>query len=286
MEQVESKYTINCRGKLLDLSSPVVMGIININEDSFYAGSRSHELHEVTARAAQMLADGATILDLGGQSTRPGQPQVSAEEEANRVIPAIHAIVHHYPEAIISIDTYYASVADKAVKAGAAIVNDISAGNLDKKMIATVAKLGVPYVAMHMKGKPETMQKQARYQDVVQEVLDYLIRKLETLRQAGIKDVIADPGFGFAKNMEHNYQLLNGLHALKVLDVPILAGVSRKGMIYKLLETSAEDALNGTTVVNTLALQQGALILRVHDVKAAMEVIRIMQYAGKHHTRE
>ncbi|UYQ95150.1 dihydropteroate synthase [Chitinophaga horti] len=279
-------YTINCRGKLLDLSQPVAMGIMNINEDSFYAGSRSHQLHEVTARAGQMLAGGAAILDLGGQSTRPGSVQVSAEEEASRVIPAIHAIVHHYPEAVISVDTYYAAVAEKAVLAGAAIVNDISAGDLDKQMIPTVARLKVPYIAMHMKGTPETMQKEARYHDVVQDVLDYFILKLEVLRQAGIRDVIIDPGFGFAKNMEHNYQLLNGLHAFKMLNVPILAGVSRKGMIYKLLETTAEQALNGTTVLHTLALQQGAAILRVHDVKEANEVIRIMQYAQQHLSRD
>jgi dihydropteroate synthase len=280
------KHAINCRGKLLDLSTPVVMGIMNINEDSFFAGSRSHGLHEVNERAGKLLAEGAAILDLGGQSTRPGAVQVSEEEEASRVVPAIHTIIHHHPEAIISVDTYYASVAEKAVLAGASIVNDISAGDLDKQMIPTVARLNVPYVAMHMKGNPETMQKEARYHDVVQEVLDYFIRKMETLRQAGIKDIIIDPGFGFAKNMEHNYQLLNGLHALKMLDAPILAGVSRKGMIYKLLDTTAEEALNGTTVLHTLALQQGAAILRAHDVKPAAEVIRIMQYAGAHRQRD
>ncbi|MCK7555142.1 dihydropteroate synthase [Chitinophaga sedimenti] len=280
------KHAINCRGKLLDLSTPVVMGIMNINEDSFFAGSRSHGLHEVNERAGKLLAEGAAILDLGGQSTRPGAVQVSEEEEASRVIPAIHAIIHHHPEAIISVDTYFASVAEKAVLAGASIVNDISAGELDKQMIPTVARLNVPYVAMHMKGHPETMQKEARYHDVVQEVLDYFIRKMETLRQAGIKDMIIDPGFGFAKNMEHNYQLLNGLHAPEMLGAPILAGVSRKGMIYKLLNTTAEEALNGTTVLHTLALQQGAAILRAHDVKPAAEVIRIMQYAGAHRSRD
>lgn len=281
-----SQYTINCRGKLLDLSTPVVMGIINVNDDSFYAASRVHHLHEVTEKARQMLEEGAAILDLGGQSTRPGLSQVSAEEEAARVVPAIHAIIHHFPQAIISVDTYYASVAEKAVMAGAAIVNDISAGDLDKQMVPLVGKLNVPYIAMHMKGHPETMQKDPRYQDVVREVLDYFIFKMEQCREAGIKDVIIDPGFGFGKTNEHNYTLLNNLHVLQVLDAPLLAGVSRKSMVHKVLQSSAAEALNGTTVLHTLALQQGAVILRVHDVKPAIEVIRIMQYAAKHPTHE
>lgn len=269
---------INCRGHLLSLASPVVMGIINVTDDSFYEGSRMHGLHQVVEKAGQHLQEGAAILDLGAQSSRPGAVMLGPEEELNRLLPAIHAILNHYPAAVISIDTWYAAVAEKTIHAGAAIINDISAGDLDKDMIPVAGKLQVPYIAMHMQGKPATMQQKPKYENVVQEVLDYLVQKLAECRAAGIKDFIADPGFGFGKTLEHNYALLKDLHLFhEILDVPVLTGISRKTMIYKLLDISPADALNGTTVLNTIALQQGTHILRVHDVKAAVEAVRITE---------
>jgi len=271
-------YTINCRGQLLDLAAPLVMGIINVNDDSFYAESRSRQLHHILEKAGQHLADGAAILDLGAQSTRPGAAEIGAAEELERLLPVIHAIVNHYPQAIISVDTYHASVAEKAVHAGAAIINDISAGDMDPEMIPTVGRLRVPYIAMHMKGTPATMQKDPQYENVVREVLDYFIQKLAQCRAAGINDVIIDPGFGFGKTMAHNYTLLRHMQVLQVLDCPLLIGISRKSMVYRLLGTTPQEALNGTTVLHTLALQQGVQLLRVHDVKPAMETVKIWQY--------
>jgi len=271
-------FVINCRGKLLDLSRPVVMGIINITDDSFYANSRTKSLHLVLEKAAQHLEEGAAILDIGAQSTRPGAPVVGAAEEVAQLLPAIHAIINKYPAAILSIDTYHASVAEKAILAGAAIINDISAGDMDPEMLTTAGRLQVPYIAMHMQGTPATMQQQPHYEDVSREVLDYFIQKIAHCRAAGIKDVILDPGFGFGKTLAHNYQLLAHLHTFEILGVPILAGISRKSMIYKLLNITAAEALNGTTIVNTLALQQGAHILRVHDVKAAVEAVKVLAY--------
>lgn len=271
-------FVINCRGKLLDLSRPVVMGIINITDDSFYADSRTKSLHLVLEKAARHLEEGAAILDIGAQSTRPGAPVVGAAEEIAQLLPAIHAIVNKYPEAIISVDTYHAAVAEKAILAGAAIINDISAGDMDPQMLATAGRLQVPYIAMHMQGTPATMQQQPHYEDVSREVLDYFIQKIAQCRTAGIKDVIIDPGFGFGKTLAHNYQLLAHLHTFHILGVPILAGLSRKSMIYKLLAITAAEALNGTTIVNTLALQQGVHILRVHDVKAAVEAVKVLAY--------
>ncbi|WP_247679824.1 dihydropteroate synthase [Chitinophaga polysaccharea] len=269
---------INCRGQLLSLAAPVVMGIINVTDDSFYEGNRMHQLHQVMDKVQQHLEEGAAILDLGAQSTRPGATVVGADEEIHRLIPAIHAILNSYPKAIISIDTWYASVAEKAVLAGASIINDVSAGDLDAAMIPTVGQLQVPYIAMHMQGKPATMQHNPQYEDVVAEVLDYLQRKLAECRAAGIKDFIADPGFGFGKTLDHNYTLLGKLHLFRdILGVPVLTGISRKSMIYKLLGATPEEALNGTTVLNTIALQQGTHILRVHDVKAAVEAIKITE---------
>lgn len=254
------------------------MGIINVTDDSFYADSRSRELHDAVIRAEDLLAAGAAILDIGAQSTRPGAPEVGAAEEAARLIPAIHAILYKFPEAVISIDTYHASVAEKCILAGAAIVNDISAGDMDPEMIPTVAALRAPYIAMHMQGTPATMQKNPQYEDVVQEVLDYFIQKTEACRAAGIHDIILDPGFGFGKTLAHNYQLLRGMEMLHIVGAPILAGVSRKSMVYKLLGTSAAEALNGTTVLHTAALERGASILRVHDVKEAVEAVRIVSF--------
>ncbi|GAA0565509.1 dihydropteroate synthase [Chitinophaga japonensis] len=271
-------YTINCRGKLLDLAGPVVMGIINLTDDSFYAESRSRHLHQVMEKAGQHLAEGAGILDLGAQSTRPGATLIGAKEELDRLLPAIHAIINQYPEAVISVDTWYAEVAEKTVQAGAAIINDVSAGDMDAQMLPTAGRLQVPYIAMHMQGTPATMQQAPQYENVVQEVLDYFIQKLAQCRAAGIADVIIDPGFGFGKTLAHNYALLRHLELFHMLECPLLAGVSRKSMIYRLLGTTAAEALNGTTVIHTLALQQGVHLLRVHDVKAAAEAVRIWQY--------
>lgn len=270
--------TINCRGTLLHLSTPVVMGIINITDDSFYEGSRTRALHHILEKAAQHLEEGAQILDIGAQSSRPGAAAIGPEEELERLLPAIHAIVNHYPRAIISVDTYYAAVAEKTVQAGAAIINDISAGEMDADMLRVAGRLQVPYIAMHMQGTPATMQQNPQYGDVVQEVLDYFIQKRAQCLEAGIRDLIIDPGFGFGKTTAHNYTLLKHLAVFNMLDCPLLAGVSRKSMVYRLLNTSPGEALNGTTVLHTLALQQGASLLRVHDVKAAVEVIKITQF--------
>ena len=273
--------TLNCAGTLLDLSEPKVMGIINLTPDSFFAGSRKTGEEAVLATAAQMLEDGAAILDLGGMSSRPGAETISVEEELQRVISPIHAIKTRFPKSIISIDTVHSRVAREAVAAGAAIVNDISAGSMDEDMYATVAELRIPYILMHMQGSPKTMQHAPNYEDVVQEVLDFLIAEVHQLRKLGLHDVIIDPGFGFGKTFEQNYQLLAKLHVFQILEVPILAGVSRKSMIYKLLQTTPEKALHGSTAAHVLALQQGARLLRVHDVKAACDAIRVWQETEK-----
>lgn len=273
-----SPLSLNCKGRLLPLTTPVVMGIINLTEDSFYETAGTHELHRVVEQAGKHLAEGAAILDLGAQSSRPGATMIGPEEEIHRLMPAIHAILHHYPEAIISVDTWYAQVAEKSVNAGASMINDISAGDLDPDMIPIVGKLQVPYIAMHMQGKPATMQEKPQYNDVVAEVLDYLKQKLAVCRAAGIKDFVADPGFGFGKTLAHNYTLMNHLQLFgEVLGVPILTGISRKSMIYKLLGNGPADSLNGTAVLNTIALQKGSQILRVHDVKAAVEAVNITE---------
>lgn len=267
--------TINFKGKIMDLSSPIVMGILNITPDSFFKGYLDHSHEDIIGLARNMIIQGATILDIGGQSTRPGSIRIAAEDEIKRVIPVIETLHKHFPEVILSIDTYYSEVAGIAVQSGASIVNDISAGELDNNMISTVGRLNVPYVAMHMQGTPETMQQNPNYINVVKEVIEYFISKKQECIQAGIKDIILDPGFGFGKNNEHNYKLLRELSSLGILDCPILAGVSRKGMIYKTLGLSPSEALNGTTVANTMALMNGARILRVHDVKEAVEAITI-----------
>jgi dihydropteroate synthase len=265
-------FTLNCKGKLLVLDNPVAMGIINATPDSFYRGNINEDM---LLLAEQMIADGATILDIGGQSTRPGSERTSTEEELKRVVPVIQAISAKFPGTILSIDTYNSEVAAMAVDAGASIVNDISAGNMDAQMIDTVAALKVPYVCMHMQGTPATMQEQPQYNDVAKDVLDFFIAAVDTCKQAGIVDVIIDPGFGFGKNIEHNFSLLKKMDALHMLHKPILAGISRKSTIYKTLHTTVDKALNGTTVLNTIALMKGASILRVHDVKEAMEAITL-----------
>jgi dihydropteroate synthase len=270
-------FSLNCKGRLLTIGRPVVMGIINATPDSFFANSRAAAFQEVVEKAGKMLEEGAGILDLGGQSTRPGSELVDAETEAGRVIPAIEAIRSHYPEAIISVDTFYASVASAAVHAGASIVNDVSGGTMDEAMIDTVGSLGVPYICMHMRGTPQTMHQFTDYKDLAGEVIDFFIKKIETCRLAGIHDIILDPGFGFAKTIAQNFELLDKLELLHILSKPLLIGLSRKGTIWKTLGISAEEALNGTTVLNTIALMKGASILRVHDVKEAMEAVKLVE---------
>jgi len=265
-------FTLNCKGKLLMLDPPVVMGIINATPDSFYKGNINDD---ILALAEGMLADGATILDIGGQSTRPGSERITAEEELHRILPVIKAIHAKFPGTIISVDTYSSTVAIAAVEAGASIVNDISAGTMDAQMLQTVARLQVPYICMHMQGTPGNMQKDPHYDDVTKEVLDFFIAKVHECKAAGITDIIIDPGFGFGKTITHNFSLLKKLEALAILDKPILAGISRKSTIYKTLQTTADDALNGTTVLNTMALMNGASLLRVHDVKEAQEAVTL-----------
>jgi len=275
------KATINAGGRLIDLSMPKVMGIINLTPDSFFADSRKPGIADAVHQAEQMLADGAAMLDLGACSSRPGADDISVQEETDRLLPVVEAIVKEYPEAILSIDTFRAPVAETAIKAGARIINDIGGGQLDPDMFATVARLKVPYILMHMKGTPQTMVQQAHYKDVFNEVLDYFIIRYAQLRQLGIQDVILDPGFGFAKTADHSYALLNRLDKFNMIELPVLAGVSRKRMIYGTLGTTAAEALNGTTVLNTIALMKGANILRVHDVKPAVEAVKLWQITDK-----
>ncbi|HSN59968.1 MAG TPA: dihydropteroate synthase [Ferruginibacter sp.] len=275
-------FTLNCKGKLLSLEKPVVMGILNATPDSFYEGHLDKSLSGILHIAENMIAAGAGIIDVGGQSTRPGSQRIDADEELKRVLPVIESIHKNFPDSIISIDTYHSKVAQEAVHAGAHIVNDISAGALDEQMIITVAALkNVPYICMHMKGSPENMQQQAVYEDLVKEVLDFFINKTEECRLSGINDVIIDPGFGFAKTIDHNFNLLKNLRVFEMLDRPILAGLSRKATVYKTLGITAAEALNGTTVLNTIALMNGANILRVHDVKEAREAVELVKVFNK-----
>ncbi|MBA2250042.1 MAG: dihydropteroate synthase [Chitinophagaceae bacterium] len=269
-------FTLNCKGKLMAIEKPLVMGIINFTGDSFYEGSRMKTTEAVLEKSTQMLSEGADILDLGAQTTKPGSTRISADEELKKIIPAIEKILQKYPETIISIDTYHAKVAAASIEAGARIINDISAGTLDKDMIPTVGELKVPYICMHMQGTPQTMQKKPVYGNPVQEILDFFIDKINQCKQAGITDVIIDPGFGFGKTIAHNFVLLKNLGVFKMLDRPILAGLSRKSTIYKTLGIPVNDALNGTIVMHTLALQNGADILRVHDVKEARQAITLL----------
>lgn len=271
------KVTLNAGGKLIDLSTPKVMGIINLTPDSFYAGSRKQDMGAILQQAQKMLTEGATFLDLGAYSSRPGAADISVQEEIDRLLPAVEAIVKDNPDAILSIDTFRAAVATAAVKAGAHIINDISGGELDTDMFATVANLQVPYILMHMKGTPQNMNQMANYENVFNEVFDYFTYKYHQLKQLGVKDVILDPGFGFAKKTEHSYALMHRLQDFNVLQLPLLVGVSRKNMIYKTLGITADEALNGTTALNVIALTKGADILRVHDVKEAVEAVKIWE---------
>lgn len=278
----QKKTTINAGGKLIDLSTPKVMGIINATPDSFFAGSRKLYTGDAVFMAKKMLNEGADFLDIGAYSSRPGAADISAEEETDRLLPVIEAIVQQFPEAILSTDTFRASVAAAAIKVGAHIINDISGGNLDAEMFATVAKLQVPYILMHMKGTPQNMVKKAQYNNIFEEVFDYFAEKIYRLKELHVRDVILDPGFGFAKTCEQSFKLLQQMPGFELLKLPILAGISRKGMIYKTLGGTAETALNGTSVVNTMALLNGANILRVHDVKEAAEAVKLFTaYQGE-----
>jgi dihydropteroate synthase len=276
---IYTQTTLNCNGQLVDLMEPIIMGILNITPDSFYKGSRFTTEKTILNEAEKMLTEGATILDVGGMSSRPGADIISEEEESDRVIPAIRALVKAFPKAIISIDTFRSNIAKAAVTEGVSMINDISAGNMDTRMFETVAELqNIPYILMHMKGTPDTMQKHAVYEDITLEILDFFIEKVGQLRGLLVKDIIIDPGFGFGKTIDHNFELLKKMHVFKILEVPILAGLSRKSMIWKTLKITPDEALNGTSVCNFVALQQGAQILRVHDVKEAKQTIQLWQY--------
>ena len=270
--------SINCRGKIINLDTPKIMGIVNVTPDSFYDGGKLNTTANILKLAEGLLSSGAHILDVGGASTRPGATATSPDEEKSRVIPAIQAIIKEFPEAIISVDTYRSSIANTAVNEGASIINDISGGDLDPGMFQTVAKLKVPYVLTHMRGTPSNKQENPAYTDVVQEVFFDLARKQEKLERLGLTDLIIDPGFGFGKTLEDNYKLIKGLDHFKNLGLPILVGISRKSMVYKLLDTTPDDALIGTTVLNTYAVHNGAAILRVHDADAARQVVQMMNF--------
>ena len=267
--------TINCKGQLVDLDSPKVMGILNITPNSFYDGGKYGDEKSILEHVSQMLLEGATFIDVGAYSSKPSASFVSELEEISRIVPIVKAIMREFPDAILSIDTFRSAVAQNCIENGAAIINDISAGNLDSKMLETVGQLKVPYIMMHMRGNPQTMQTLTQYDDLLKEVLFYFSERISAARSFGISDLIIDPGFGFAKTLEQNYELLHKFDLLALLELPILAGVSRKSMIYKVLENTANESLNGTTVLNTIALSKGAKILRVHDVKEAVECVKL-----------
>lgn len=269
--------TINCKGELIDLSSPKVMGILNITPDSFYDGGKHKNESEVLKHVEQMLNEGATFIDVGAYSSRPNAEHISETDELNRILPIVNLILRAFPEVILSIDTFRSEVAQKCIEAGAAIINDISAGKLDSNMLTTIAKLQVPYIMMHMRGNPKTMQKLTDYDDLLKDISYYFSERIAAANASGINDVIIDPGFGFAKTLEQNFELLNKLQLFNTIEKPLLVGVSRKSMIYKPLKNSAKEALNGTSVLNTVALQKGASILRVHDVKEALECIKLVE---------
>jgi dihydropteroate synthase len=268
--------TLNLQGKLLDISLPKVMGILNVTPDSFYGGSRFAEPLAILKQVEKMITEGADFIDVGGYSSRPNATDVSEQEELERILPAIQSIQKEFPNIIISIDTFRSEVAKQAVLNGASMINDISSGELDIKMLETVATLKVPYIAMHLRGTPQTMNQLATYENLVKDITDYFHKKINQLHNLGIKDVIIDPGFGFAKTVEQNFELLNHLDYLQILGKPMLVGLSRKSMIWRTLNTSADHALNGTTALNTVALLKGASILRVHDVKEANETIKLL----------
>jgi dihydropteroate synthase len=269
--------TINCKGNLIDLATPKVMGILNITPNSFYDGGKFQEESVVLNQVEKMLNEGATFIDIGAYSSKPNAEFVSEEEELQRILPVVQQIIKQFPDVIVSIDTFRAEVAKQCVLNGAALINDISAGHLDEKMLPTIAELQVPYIMMHMKGNPQTMQSLAHYDDIVKEMIYYFSERIFEARKLGINDLIVDPGFGFAKTLEQNYEVMQKLDIFKQLELPLLVGISRKSMIYKTLETSAQEALNGTTFLNAIALEKGANILRVHDVKEAVEGVKLFE---------
>ena len=277
MKLISPTY-INVKGRLLDLTTPQVMGILNVTPDSLYSGSRMQTQEEIAVRARQIIDEGASIIDIGAYSSRPNAEHITAGEEMNRLRTGLEIVNRNHPDAIVSVDTFRADVAEQCVKDyGVAIVNDIAAGEMDDRMFETVARLGVPYIMMHMQGTPQNMQKEPHYDNLIKEVIIYFARKVQQLRDLGMKDIILDPGFGFGKTLEHNYELMAHLEEFSIFELPLLVGVSRKSMIYKLLGGTPQDALNGTTVLDTVALMKGANILRVHDVREAVEAVRIVE---------
>lgn len=267
--------TINCNGKLISLEQPKVMGILNVTPDSFFDGGKYKDESSILHQVEKMLIEGATFIDIGAYSSRPGALEVDEATELKRITPIVSLILEKFPDTILSIDTFRSSVAKACIEKGAAIVNDISAGLQDENMLSTVAKLNAPYIMMHMRGTPQNMQKQTDYEDILKEVLHYFSKRLLAAKALGIKDIIIDPGFGFAKNLAQNYKLLNQMEVMNIIEHPILAGISRKSMIYKTLDTTADQALNGSTALHMICLQKGAKILRVHDVKEAMECVKL-----------
>ena len=267
---------INCNGNLIDLSTPKVMGILNVTPNSFYDGGKHKEINSIIHQVNKMLSEGADFIDIGAYSSKPSAEFVSEEEEIKRLVPIVKSLVEMFPNIVLSVDTFRAQVAKASVENGVAMVNDIAAGLLDDKMLETVAELKVPYIMMHMRGNPQTMQSLTDYNDIVKEMIFYFSERIKKARSFGISDIIIDPGFGFAKTLEQNYEVLHKMELFSILELPILVGVSRKSMIYKVLENSPQEALNGTSVLNTIALQKGAKILRVHDVKEAVECIKLV----------
>ncbi|NJW53767.1 dihydropteroate synthase [Salinimicrobium oceani] len=268
---------INCKGRLIDFTTPKVMGILNLTPDSFFDGGSRKSKEEHLFHAEEMLQEGADFIDVGAYSSRPGAVDISEAEELKRLLPVVESLVKEFPEVLLSVDTFRSEVAKRAVEAGAAMINDISAGNLDEKMLQTVANLQVPYIMMHMRGTPQTMKGLNEYEDLVQDILFYFSQKIREARAAGINDLIIDPGFGFSKNIRHNFELLSKSDLFKNLELPVLAGLSRKSLIYKTFDSTPDEALNGTTVLNTIALMKGANILRVHDVKEAVECVKLVE---------
>lgn len=268
---------INCKGHLIDLDRPKVMGILNLTPDSFYDGGKYKSAADILKQVEKMLREGATFIDIGAYSSRPKAKHISQDEELSRLLPVLELLVKEFPDALISIDTFRSSVADKAIASGACMVNDISGGSMDENMFATIAKLQVPYILMHMVGTPQTMQQHVQYEDLIKDIIFYFSQKVFELRKLGVNDLILDPGFGFSKTLDQNFELLQKLELFSGMDLPILAGLSRKSMLYKLLGLDADRALNATTSVNTIALMKGASILRVHDVQEAMETVRIFE---------
>ena len=278
-KNLNTLITLECNSKLLDLSTPAIMGILNLTDDSFYDGGQHNSIKKALLQTEKMLDDGAKIIDIGAYSSRPKAKHISHDEEWQRLEKTLQIINKEFPQAILSVDTFRSEIARRCIDNGADIINDISAGNLDPQMFDTVADLNVTYIMMHMQGTPQTMQDNPHYNCIEKEVVNYFLNKVKTLQQKGISKIIIDPGFGFGKTLEHNYQLLNNLEELHTLEFPILVGVSRKSMVYKVLETDAKNSLNGTTAIHTLCLSKGASILRVHDVKEAVECVKLINFA-------